>query len=64
MPTTDKNKGGSAIDMWDRVQQEWDNTPPAEKAAFYERNAGIIDRWQAETDALAGTDDEDTEKEP
>ena len=50
--------------MWDRVQQEWDNTPPAEKAAFYERNAGIIDRWQAETDALAGTDDEDTEKEP
>ena len=39
------------------------NTPEAERQKFYERNAAAIDRWQAETDAMAEDDDTDEKKE-
>ena len=39
--------------------KDWANTPEAERQKFYERNAAAIDRWQAETDAMAEDDDTD-----
>lgn len=36
--------------------KDWANTPEAERQKFYERNAAAIDRWQAETDAMAEDD--------
>ena len=43
--------------------KDWANTPEAERQKFYERNAAAIDRWQAETDAMAEDDDTDEKKE-
>ena len=37
--------------------------PEAERQKFYEPNAAAIDRWQAETDAMAEDDDTDEKKE-
>lgn len=50
-------------DTWAKVRKEWDGTPTEEKEAFYRRNAAIIDRWQAETDAMAKEDNTDEKKE-
>lgn len=57
-----KNKALDPSDPFYKAQVEWDKTPEKERKEFYERNSGIIDRWQAETDAMADTDEEDTEK--
>ena len=43
--------------------KDWAHTPEAERRKFYERNAAIINRWQAETDAMSEDDDTDEEEE-
>lgn len=43
--------------------KDWAHTPKDEKEAFYREHAATIDRWQAETDAMAEEDDTDEKKE-
>lgn len=60
---TDENKL-AALDPnnpFTQAIKDWAKTPEKERREFYERNAGIIDRWQAETDAMA-EDEVSTEK--
>ena len=40
-------------DPFTKARVEWAKTPEKERREFYEKNAGPIDRWQAETDAMA-----------
>lgn len=37
--------------------KDWAHTPKDEKEAFYREHAATIDRWQAETDAMAEDDE-------
>lgn len=50
-------------DKWAKARKDWEATPEAERQKYYERNAAAIDRWQAETDAMAEDDDTDEKKE-
>lgn len=40
-------------DPFTQAIKDWDATPKAEREAFYREHAVAIDRWQAETDAMA-----------
>lgn len=44
-------------DPWAEARKEWDAAAESEKEAYYRRYAALIDRWQAETDAMAKEDD-------
>ena len=50
-------------DKWAKACKEWEAMPKDEKEAFYREHAAAIDRWQAETDAMAEEDDTDEQKE-
>lgn len=41
--------------------KDWSKTPERQKKKFYKQNAGIIDRWQSETEALQ--EDKEPKKE-
>lgn len=49
-------------DKWAKARKEWDAMPQAEREAFCREHAAAIDRWQAETEAMA-EDDKDEKKE-
>ena len=49
-------------DVWAKERKAWDDMTPAQREAFYREHADAIDRWQAETDAMA-EDDTDEKKE-
>ena len=49
-------------DPLEKAQIDWAKQSTAEKEAALNGADSIIDRWQAEADAMADTDDEDTEK--
>lgn len=50
-------------DKWAKARKEWDATPKDEKETFYREHGAAIDRWQAETDAMAEEDNTDEKKE-
>lgn len=50
-------------DAWAKARKDWEATPKAEREAFYREHAAAIDRWQAETDAMAEEDNADEKKE-
>lgn len=38
--------------------KDWAGTTDKDKEKYYQQNAGVIERWQAEADALAEEDEE------
>lgn len=58
---TDKEKIAALDpnDPFTKARLDWEKTPEKERKKFYERNAVAIDRWQAETDAMAEEDNEE-----
>ena len=50
-------------DPFTKARVEWAKVPEKERRVFYEKNAGLIDRWQSETDAMAEEDNTDEKKE-
>lgn len=50
-------------DAWAKARKDWEATPKAERESFYREHAAAIDRWQAETDAMAEEDNTDEKKE-
>lgn len=47
-------------DKWAKARKDWDAMPKDEKEAYRREHAAAIDRWEAETDAMA--EDDDTEE--
>ena len=58
---TEIKKVGKLPPEWEKAKRIWDDTPEEDKKAFYERNAAMLDRWQAETDAMCQDDDDEEE---
>ena len=40
-------------DKWAKARKDWDAMPKDEKEAYRREHAAAIDRWEAETDAMA-----------
>ena len=40
-------------DKWAKARNDWDAMPKDEKEAYRREHAAAIDRWEAETDAMA-----------
>lgn len=62
MTDDEKLAGLDPNDPFTKARREWAKIPEKKRREFYEKNAGLIDRWQAETDAMAA-DDMNEEKE-
>lgn len=61
MTDEDKLKDLDPKNPFTQAIKDWAKAPENQKKEFYEQNAGVIDRWQAETDALQ--EDKETKKE-
>lgn len=61
MTDEDKLKDLDPKNPFTQAIKDWAKAPESQKKEFYEQNAGVIDRWQAETDALR--EDQETKKE-
>ncbi len=61
MTDEDKLKDLDPKNPFTQAIKDWAKAPESQKKEFYEQNAGVIDRWQAETDALQ--EDQETKKE-
>ena len=51
-----------ANDKWAKARKDWDAMPKDEKEAYRQEHAAAIDRWEAETDAMAEDDDTEEKK--
>ena len=49
-------------DKWAKARKDWDAMPKDEKEAYRREHAAAIDRWEAETDAMAEDDDTEEKK--
>lgn len=50
-------------DAWAKARKEWNAMPKDEKETYRREHAAAIDRWQAETDAMAEEENTNEKKE-